>query len=92
MQLGLGLKLAIKGLSSVMYSDADPTELRPALALDGWLPGCIAAAFILVSTLPKDGTGHQAQQDQVASRFAQASARRSALWGKLATPPCWASP
>ena len=49
MQLGLGLKLAQKGLQAVLYSDEAPTEFRDTLGLDGWLLGTAAVAFLLIS-------------------------------------------
>mmetsp|Transcript_37344 Transcript_37344/g.105360 ORF Transcript_37344/g.105360 Transcript_37344/m.105360 type:complete len:561 (-) Transcript_37344:95-1777(-) len=56
MQLGLGLKLAQKGLRSVLYAQGSASEFRPALGVDGWLVGCSAVAFILVTTTPNVGS------------------------------------
>jgi hypothetical protein len=55
MQLGLGLKLACKGISSVLYvDDGSGSQFRSVMGLDGWMLGCAAVVFILLSTLPSE--------------------------------------
>jgi len=59
MQLGLGIKLAHKGISSVLYVDGAAGQYRGMAGLDGWLLGCAAVVFILLSTLPREAADAQ---------------------------------
>lgn len=55
-QLGVGVKLAIKGVQMALYEDAKGTEWRGWGGADGLVLGVLAIVFILITTMPTDSS------------------------------------
>lgn len=86
MQLGLGIKLAHKGISSVLYVDGAAGQYRGMAGLDGWLLGCAAVVFILLSTLPREAADAQ-QVGAITRSLPRASPSTYGIYFKLFMPP-----